>query len=107
MLFPYVEKTLKVINTGSLVYSAEPPSRKRPRGIISINHLDCYLIFYDSVIYKKNLDEKSPYFFIDLEIEQFVGPFFNYSKFYKRISCYYSTKSGVKDGDLQVRSQYS
>ena len=60
-------------------------SRITIKGLVYIDFLDCYLLGYNDAIYRKDVDDKAPYLYINLSCGQNSRDWFTYSKLNQRL----------------------
>ena len=79
-------KGLKVMDESRQIYLDRlPDGLYRLIDLVYIHHLDWYLLYLDWKIYRKDIDEKAPYFFMDLNCGGRVGNTLRYSQLNKRL----------------------
>ena len=78
---------LKLIDNGFQVYTSAVTNATFTSllGMIYIETKDYYLMGYNGKIYRKNIDSKDPYLFIDLKIGVRIGACFRFSKLNNRL----------------------
>ena len=79
-------KGLEVIENRENLYSATlKVNEETLKDIIYINHLDCYLIYIDFKLYRKDVDSKPPYLYLDINCPMNESALFIYSKINKKL----------------------
>ena len=80
------KRGLKVFENGIEVYSEKYVQDNRSlTDLIYIDHLNCYLMDYDNKIYRKDIDNQPPYFFMKCLCGLRIGASFSYSRLHKRL----------------------
>ena len=76
----------KVIENGSVIHLGRLPGRDQQLAdIVYADHLDCYFLYHNYKIYRKDVDDKPPYVFMDLRCRFLHGCCFRYTKVNKRL----------------------
>ena len=77
---------LKMVEDGKEIFTSNPSSSFRSLlGMIYIETKDYYLMGFSGKIYRKNIDSKDPYLFIDLKVGVRIGACFRFSKLNNRL----------------------
>ena len=80
---------LKVLDESKIVYYKELPGGGQLRDIVYVDHLNCYLLSYRDIIFRKDIDTKDPYPIMNLHCCRRFGASFRYSKLNTRlITCW-------------------
>ena len=89
------KKGMIVIEDSDEKYSARLPRDRRGtlRDIVYIDHLDCYLLNFKDKIYRKDIDSKPPYIFLDIVSGILNSRSFRYSKLSRRLVIVKNTKN--------------
>ena len=101
---------MKVIENSKLIHSVPFPTGVLADllDIIYIEQLDCYLLNYNDNIYRKDIDDKPPYLYMDINSNWRVRKFFRYSKVNQRLFVISSAKLKVinllrKQVEIEIR----
>ena len=79
-------KGLRLVENGKLVYSRKLFGDKSPiRDVIYVPCANCYLLDFNSQLYRKDIDEEYPYLYIDFRCGYRQGAYFRYSKRHQRV----------------------
>ena len=79
-------KGLKVFENGKQIYSSKFfKEDSELRDTIYIKHLNCYLISYNKKLYRKDIDKKAPYIFMEIPCIYRVGACLLYSDVHERL----------------------
>ena len=78
-------KAIKVFDDCRRVYYRELQVREDLYDLIYIDHLNCYFLYYVDRIYRKDIDESAPYFFLNLSGGTRSGASLRYSRFNERL----------------------
>ena len=77
---------LKIIENEAQIYSEQLPNIYASLAdMIYIKPLDCYLLDHDEKIYRKDIDDKPPYIYLDLTCNIRAGASFRYSEIHERL----------------------
>ena len=80
------KRGLKVIEKNKLIYSNLLPSRDGAlKDVVYIPTEDCYLIDFEDHIYRKNIDGRPPYVYLEYKCGYRVGASFYFSDIAKRL----------------------
>ena len=79
-------KGAKLVENNTEIYSGKlPVEDKWLQDIIYVTHLNSYLIYHNDRLYKKDIDNKPIYLFLELKCGLRVGACLKYSKLNKRV----------------------
>ena len=77
---------VKVIDKANLIHSGELPGGKKwIRDIIYSRYLNCYFLASRDMIYRKDIDDRTAYAYIDINCGHRGGSFLRYSELNKRL----------------------
>ena len=80
------KKGIKVFENSNQIYSDKCFEKdSRLRDAIYIKHLNCYLMSLDKTLYRKDIDEKPPYVFMNIVCGYRFGACFLYSDVHERL----------------------
>ena len=86
LLFGTYSKGIVLVENGSLLYCKMlGKEAEQVREITYINHLNCYLLKSNYKMYRKDIDEKPPYLYMDISCGFCPGSAFRYSNFNQRV----------------------
>ena len=77
---------MKLIEGGSIVYKGEVPVKgKRLHDMIYVPSLNCYFFDHNHRLYRKDIDNKAPYFYMKIRFGCLIGRSFKYSDINDRL----------------------
>ena len=89
-----VQRGLKLVENGTKIYSGRLPVQKaKLLDAVYILDFKAYFLCYDSKIYRKDIDRRPAYLWMDITIGNAVGNSLVYSKMNKRLVVAYMGKS--------------
>ena len=95
-------KSIKLIERCTTQYSSK--TKERLRGVVYVEHLDCYFLSFGSKLYRKNIDTKPPFVYMNIYCGQRLGACFQYSKLNNRLIVN-KDKKIITAIDLQAKKQ--
>ena len=79
-------KGIILTENGAEIYSGSlPVEGKSLRDIIYITPLNCYILSHDKKLYRKDIDDKPAYLYMDVESGNKLGSCFRYSNIHQRL----------------------
>ena len=79
-------RSIKVIENLGQVFSGKlPVAGTGLTDVVYIKHLDCYLLDHNNQVFRKDVDDKPPYLFMDLRCGWRAGGSFRYSSLHNRL----------------------
>ena len=79
------EKGLTLMDKGSQVYSEVLPGDRYLSDIVYAPHVNCYFLALNSKLYRKDINKRSPYLFMDFDCGWRWGACFRYSNLNQRL----------------------
>ena len=84
-LFATFPKRLQLVEDKTLVYSGQVQGSGLVRDVIYIKHFDCYLLSFNSQLYRKDIDGRPAYLFMAVNCGIKSGVSFKYSEVNNRL----------------------
>ena len=78
-------KGMILVENGREIFSGRLPTYESIRDIIYIPALDCYFLDHGDKLYRKDINDKPAYIFMDLKFGYILGSSFRYSQIYHRL----------------------
>ena len=76
---------LRLMENGVELYSGKLPGDRQLRDILYNPHFNCYFLALNKKLYKKEIDNKPPYVFMDVDCGWRYGAYLRYSKQQQRL----------------------
>ena len=77
---------LRVIEDNQVVYCDAFSEYYAPlKDVVYVEHLNCYLLDFNSAIYRKDIDDQPPYFYMDVKGSKREGASLKYSRISQRL----------------------
>ena len=108
------KKGIKVISDGKQIFRGQLPFDDRFHDYISlmdmvyIEHLNCYILDYNGALWRKDVDEKPPYFYYQIDLGRRIGASFLYSDMHDRLivaeDAHHISVINLEEKDIEIKS---